>query len=50
MFKRTFKEWSDLMDTLGYAWEPHSVLTEDGWTLTVFRILGRNNDDGTAKG
>ena len=47
MLKRSFKDWSELMDTLGYAWEPHTVLTEDGWTLTVFRILGRN--DGTTK-
>ena len=47
MLKRSFTDWSELMDTLGYAWEPHTVLTEDGWTLTVFRILGRT--DGTTK-
>ena len=26
----------------GYDWEPHTVETEDGWYLTIFRITGAN--------
>lgn len=26
-----------------YKWEPHTVITEDGWHLTVFRIVSDKN-------
>ena len=28
----------------GYDWEPHSIETEDGWLLTIFRITGANGE------
>ena len=35
-----YEDWADLMDRVGgYNWEAHQVVTEDGWRLTVFRIL-----------
>ena len=33
-----YQRWTDVCDRFGYEWEPHVVETEDGWTLTVFRI------------
>ena len=26
----------------GYDWEPHEVKTDDGWHLTIFRVIGRH--------
>ena len=26
----------------GYDWEPHTVETDDGWFITMFRITGAN--------
>jgi len=33
----------------GYAWEPHEVLTEDGFHLSLMEITGKISyaDDGT---
>ena len=28
----------------GVDWEPYLVETEDGWLITVFRLLGRNGE------
>ena len=33
------------MDKEGYTWQPYEVETEDGWTLTLFRITGRVGED-----
>ena len=29
------------MKKWGYDWCPHKVITDDGWTLTIFRVTGR---------
>ena len=26
---------------MGIEWEPHTVKTEDGWNITIFRLTGR---------
>ena len=28
----------------GIDWEPYLIETEDGWLITVFRLLGRNGE------
>ena len=38
-----YDRWSDLMTTLGYTWEAHKPQTEDGYTLTLFHITGRED-------
>ena len=40
--KALYPDWSKVMKEQGYMWEPHTVVTEDGWYLTLFRITGRN--------
>ena len=32
------------MDSFGFAWEAYKVETEDGWFLTLFRILADTSD------
>lgn len=34
------------MDNSLYTWEPYTVETEDGWTLSMFRVTGKNDDTG----
>ena len=36
------------MEKEGYSWEPYEVETEDGWTLTLFRITGHADSSGEA--
>ena len=36
-----YPEWSAALDLYGYDWEVYQVKTEDGWYLSLFRILGR---------
>ena len=31
----------DLMAGWGYTFEPYTAVTDDDWTLTVFRITGK---------
>ena len=37
-------EWSELMAGIGQDWEMYNVETEDGWTLTLFRLTGYEID------
>ena len=30
----------------GYSWEPYTVSTLDGWTLSMFRITGKLDAEG----
>ena len=32
---------------IDYVWETHQVETEDGWILTLYRIYGKRNADGS---
>ena len=41
MGKEKYADWAELMERFGYSWEPHTVVTDDGWSLTVFRITGK---------
>ena len=33
------------MDTARYSWEPYTVETDDGWTLSMFRITAKIDKD-----
>ena len=39
--KSSFTDFEDCFNTYGenYRWEPHEVITEDGYKLNMFRIL-----------
>lgn len=45
-----YPEWATKMEEFGITWMPYTVETEDGWTLTMFRLTGRidKNDDMTS--
>lgn len=48
--KEAYPEFAKYLGELGYEWEAHEVKTEDGWYLTLFRVLGtsqknRSEDD-----
>ena len=34
------------MKGIGYAWEPYTVQTDDGWTNTIFRVTGKYDEYG----
>ena len=36
--------WAAVMETEGYSWKPYTVYTEDGWTLSLFRIMKEEQD------
>ena len=38
--KQTYDRWASVMDELGYGWQAHPVTTDDGYKLTLFRIMG----------
>ena len=37
--KEKYPEFASLLGGFGYEWEPYEVKTEDGWHLTIFRVL-----------
>lgn len=37
--KKAYPEYEEILADLGLDWEPHEVKTEDGWYLTLFRVL-----------
>ena len=39
-WKETYPEFDAVASRSGLDWEPHTVETEDGWSLTIFRIIG----------
>ena len=41
--REQYPSFASIMDKEGYTWEPHTVETEDGWYLTLFRITGRTD-------
>ncbi|XP_061386642.1 lipase 3-like [Musca vetustissima] len=41
---------ADRIHAAGYGSETHTVITEDGYVLTVFRIIGRNNETRSTPG
>ena len=43
--KQKYADFSDVMDQHGYSWQPYETETEDGWTLTMFRITGRTHEE-----
>ena len=36
-----YTRWAEPLANHGYSWEAASVTTEDGYELTLFRVLGR---------
>ena len=36
-----YKDFADVCASYGFAWEPYTVVTEDGWELTLFHITGK---------
>ena len=40
-----YKDFADDMKYWGYTWEPIEVKTDDGWTLTTFRVTGKNGEE-----
>ena len=42
-----YTEFRAVMHRHGYAWEAFKVPTEDGYTLTTFRVTGKVQDDGS---
>jgi len=42
--KQEYKDFADDMDYWGFTWEPIKVKTDDGWTLTTFRITGKKGE------
>ena len=41
--------WSQLMKDLGYSWNKHVVITEDGWYLTLFHFTGKLLGEGLSE-
>ena len=42
-----YTEFRAVMQVHGYAWEAFKVPTEDGYTLTTFRVTGKVQEDGS---
>ena len=40
----TYPEFADVMSTWEYIWEAFEVVTDDGWTLTLFHVTGTTED------
>ena len=38
--KKAYPEFASQMEVYGYEWEARPVKTEDGWHLTIFRMIG----------
>ena len=38
--RETYADFTTKADLWGLTWEPIKVKTEDGWTLTMFRLTG----------
>jgi hypothetical protein len=47
--KREYEHFARMMGIYGYGWEPIKVHTDDGYTLTMMHVTGKNSyaEDGT---
>ena len=44
-----YPDFAAKMDEYGYAWKAHKVKTEDGWHLTIFRMIGKTGQPTNAE-
>ena len=40
----TYPDFADVMSKWEYLWEAFEVVTDDGWTLTLFHVTGTTED------
>ena len=45
--RASVQEWDDVASAWGYDYEIHKAATEDGWNLTLFRILAKTQQETT---
>ena len=43
--KEKYALWTSTCDKWGFEWEPYEMETEDGWTVTMFRITKADGKD-----
>ena len=43
--RASVQEWDDVASAWGYDYEIHKAATEDGWNLTLFRILAKTQQE-----